>query len=215
MPNNAEKSSRKKKEVPDEAVPHLIRLLHGNIHNRHDLAKEFIEFLKQDKTNSHSATKRSFLNKLRELATWMACPEEGPMFQKHCWYVSKDIRKQYLGDEKLELPNKWEYILTPKRRPEKEEPEEKKASFPLITQFAKNMTHEEMKKQLQEPKSSPSTPTQQKPMKRATLISVPRGEQLPKSPRVSLLDKFVAAASKKDSASASKVTDDVVTIEDD
>lgn len=42
------------------------------------------------------------------------------------------------------------------------------------------------------------TPTSSRQPKRAALISVPRGEPLPKSPRVSLMDKFVKKDSTKE-----------------
>ena len=34
----------KVRSVPEEAVPHLIKLLHGNCNNKMFLAREFIEF---------------------------------------------------------------------------------------------------------------------------------------------------------------------------
>ena len=200
-------------------------MVHGNVNGRGFLVKEFMSFW--SKRNDLRVSKVSLSKKIREIAKWTACTEEGPMFQKTCWYVNEEVRKKYLGDEDCGLPNRWNYILTPKKKfevpvdasekPEKDEKEKEKKSVPLITQFTKKITQEEMKKQLTEKSAVKLTPPQSKPGKRVALISVGRGEQFPKSSRVSLLDKFVTGESSNLNKEVNKnkvEDDDIMNIED-
>ncbi|XP_076646585.1 uncharacterized protein LOC143355559 isoform X2 [Halictus rubicundus] len=178
--------SSKKSRFPSEAMPELIRLLHGNPRSRRFLVREFITFWnKKYKPWENQISKVSLMNKIREIAKWMACPEEGPMHLKPCWYVSEDVRKQHL-EEDVQLPNQWSYNLASTRKrdlPEVEEKEDEKdkekKNVPLITQFTKKITQEEMKKQLTA-SPGPASPHSKPAKKRATLISVARGEQFPK-----------------------------------
>lgn len=250
------KGSKKKTKFPDEALPDLIRLVHGNRYGRHILMREFMTFWSKE-SGSH-LSKVSVLSKISEIADRIACPEEGPMHLKSCWYVPEGIRKQYLPDIKLSLPNCWKYILVPSKKSdsqnviadktEKEEKdkEKEKKHIPLITQFTKKITQEEMKKQLaksdqkeikkqsspdQKEKQStakfnqeeikksaanqeeiqkestsksdqisvlPKLPPLQRPPKRATLISIGRGEQFPERSRQNMLAEFVGLNKKKD-----------------
>lgn len=219
----------KKTKFPDEALPDLIRLLHGNTYGRRFLMKEFMTFW--SKNGGSQLSKVSVLSKINEIANRMACPEEGPMHLKSCWYVSEDIRKQYLPDDKLSLPNSWTYILMPRRKgdtqdvtidkaeKEEKEKEKEKKHIPLITQFTKKITQEEMKKQLtkteqEEMKKQLEKPDQipvlsklpplQRPPKRATLLSVGRGEQFPEKSRENMLAKFIGLNKRKEEASSSE-----------
>ncbi|XP_036149729.1 uncharacterized protein LOC105830502 [Monomorium pharaonis] len=275
----------KKTKFPDEALPDLIRLVHGNRYGRHGLMREFMTFW--SKKSGSQLSKVSILSKINEIADRIACPEEGPMHLKSCWYVPKDIRKQYFPDVELSLPNCWEYILTPKSRKidtenivvdktmekEKEEKdkEKEKKHISLITQFTKKITQEEMQKQLaksdqeemkkksiatpdlkemkkqltaksdqeetkkqmatkpdqEETKKQlaskskvsvlPKLPPLQRPPKRATLISVGRGEQFPESSRQNMLAKFVGLDKKKKEQPLSNKTkvdsDEVIFVE--
>ncbi|XP_015600795.1 chromatin assembly factor 1 subunit A [Cephus cinctus] len=204
-PSRSEKGSSKKTRVPNEAIPDLIRLVHGNTHARRFLVKEFIAFWsKQGEANDSQLSKISVLRKINEIGKWIACPEEGPMYLKNCWYVSEEIRSRY-GSEAA-IPNRWTYIFPPKRKSEvavdvveriekddkekdkdkEKEKDKEKKRIPLITAFTKKMTQEEMQKQLSTKKL---TPAHSKPPKRVPLISVGRGEQFPKSSRINLFPK--------------------------
>ncbi|XP_034943996.1 chromatin assembly factor 1 subunit A-B-like [Chelonus insularis] len=219
-PSSAKKDKEKtpgpkKMRCPDEAVPDLIRLLHGNTNGRSFLIKEFMTYWeRKHPAEEQKLTQISVGKKIRELATRMLCPEKGPMYLKRCWMVSEEIRKKY-GVEELTLPNKWLYELTPMRKSkvtETAEPAEKiekevdrekekdqknkekeKKTTPLITQFTKKITQEEMKKQLSVKSVPPLTPKPSvipnKPGKRVALISVPRGGQFPKSSTISISSK--------------------------
>lgn len=232
----------KKTRFPNEALPDLIRLLHGNTHGRHFLMKEFMTFW--SKKSEKQLSKVSVIEKINEIASRIACPEEGPMHLKSCWYVSEDYRKKHVPDDELSLPNCWKYILTPSRKSdtqdvtvdkvekEEKEKEKEKKHVPLITQFTKKITQEEMKKQLTKPDQeetkkqaslkldqvsvSPKPPLQ-RPPKRATLISVARGEQFSEKSRESMLAKFVNLNKKKEQPSSSEKmnidSDDVVFVE--
>lgn len=213
----------KKTRVPEEAVPDLIRLVHGNVNGRGFLIKEFMCFW--TKKNDLRVSKVSLSKKIREISRWTACPEEGPMHQKNCWFVSEDVRKKYLNAEDCSLPNRWNYILTPKKRIEvaadiqekiekdDKEREKEKKSVPLITQFTKKFTQEEMKKQLSEVPATKSTATVNK--KRVALISVGRGEKFPKSPRMSLLNKFMVGDNTNNATTTKKMDDDIIILDDD
>jgi len=256
----------KKTKFPEEALPDLIRLVHGNRHGRHVLMREFMTFWSK-KSGSH-LSKVSVLSKISEIADRIACPEEGPMHLKSCWYISEDIRKQYLPDIKLSLPNCWKYILVPsqknnsqnviadKTEKEEKEKEKEKKHIPLITQFTKKISQEDMKKQLvksdqkeikkqfppdqkkkqsttksnqEETKKSaanqeeiqkestskldqisvlPKLPPLQRPPKRATLISVGRGEQFPERSRQNMLAEFTGLNKKKEESLNSEKTVD-------
>lgn len=99
--------------------------------------------------------KKSVTNKIKELASWMACPGGGPMAGRMCWYVPPETRALY-GLADITLPNTlWNYTFKPKRR----ESDIHMASATstaltnesnpkqLITKFTKKMTEVERKKQ--------------------------------------------------------------------
>ena len=205
-----EKRGAKKKKLPEEALPELIRLIHGNVHGSAFLVKEFMTFWNRNHGSENPLSKSSVASKIREFARRMACPEEGPMHLKACWYVSEETRNTYLGKEQLTIPNCWSYALEPKRKtlteasetiekPEKEEKDKDRKNVPLITQYTKKITQEEMKKQLEvKPIQSPKVLSSQgKIAKRATLISVGRGEQFPKSPIISAFSKASTTVTSK------------------
>lgn len=220
-------SSSKKTRVPEAAIPDLIRLVHGNVHGRGFLVKEFMTYWsKKDDSNGNYISKASLLQKIRDIGKWMPCPDEGPMHSKACWYVHEEIRKKYVNEE-LSLPNQWSYTLIPKKKRndnslqivekvEKEDKDKERKNAPLITQFTKKITQEEMKKQLTvKPNYTGSqTTSQSKPTiklpKRARLISVKRGEELPKTSRENLLKDFVNAKADDKSSLEDNDSDDVV-----
>ncbi|KAK2587349.1 hypothetical protein KPH14_003066 [Odynerus spinipes] len=183
------RGSTRKTKVPPEALPDLIRLIHGNTYGRKFLVREFLTFWsKGHQGKENQISKASLIKKISEIGNWMSCPEEGPMHLKACWYVTEEIRKKYLGDEELTLPNRWTYNLVHKRKSEivdgnekteKQEKEKEKKTVPLITQFTKKITQEEKKRQLsmQPAKDEASKPILQRPPKRAVLISLPRKEE--------------------------------------
>ncbi|XP_076296625.1 uncharacterized protein LOC143216925 [Lasioglossum baleicum] len=209
--SNESGKSSKKSLILSKAMPELIRLVHGNTHGRKFLAREFLAFWdKKYEPSENVITKGSLMMKIREIAKYMVCPDEGPMHQKACWYVSEDIRKQHL-EEDLELPNQWSYTVAVTSRrsrsePKKEEHEKdkEKSNVPLITQFTKRITQEEMKKQLSPASASQSNPAK----KRATLISIARGEQFPKTANISPLKRSPAQISSKKKDATDKDKDE-------
>ncbi|XP_015175916.1 PREDICTED: chromatin assembly factor 1 subunit A-like [Polistes dominula] len=192
-------ASTRKRKVPTEALPDLIRLIHGNTHGKNFLVKEFLTFWnKKAASRDNQISKVSLVTKISEIGRWIPCPDKGQMHLKACWYVSEDIRKQYLGeDEELVLPNRWKYNLTPKRKSEiitdnndKTEKSEKDATTTdkdkkkvhLITQFTKKITQEEMQRQLtaESNQAVKPKPILQRPPKRAVLISIPKNDKVSK-----------------------------------
>lgn len=223
LTNNAEldledgekSAAKKKKKLSDDMIPDLIKLVHGNTNNRGFLAKEFQTYIakttnettepKSPKENSDhkqishcEISKISILKKIREISTWMPCPDEGVMHSKMCWFVDKEIREKYeLGD--LQLPNEWSYTLMPKRRadvikrdkptpkqsPEnksfcKESPPPKKENSFNITKFTKKMTQEEREKQF----SSSNVTNDDKD---STIVTTVQNKVQPEKKRVSLM----------------------------
>lgn len=195
------KKSSMKSLLLSKAMPELIRLVHGNVHNRKTLATEFLAFWNKKYGSSENVmSTASLIVRIREIAKYMLCPDEGPMYQKACWYVSEDIRKKHL-EEDLELPNRWSYTTPVKSRrsrseakKEEHEKDKEKSNVPLITQFTKKITQEEMKKQLSPVSASQSNRVK----KRATLISVARGEQIPKTAKKSSLQSYVSRKEGED-----------------
>ncbi|XP_065351665.1 chromatin assembly factor 1 subunit A [Cloeon dipterum] len=180
---SAKKNKRNKMKLPDEAVPDFIRLLHGNTKNRHYLVKEFITYwdkklhpdIDVEAQITDDRVRISIGNaskKMKELATWQACPEEGAFQGRMCWWVLQEERdKHNLTD--LPLPNNWVYNLKPAaRRSKLQKPEVKKQVVPvedraasspepaatemppksvqgtLITKFTKVLTPDERQKQI-------------------------------------------------------------------
>uniref|UniRef100_A0A182MFR2 Chromatin assembly factor 1 subunit p150 C-terminal domain-containing protein n=1 Tax=Anopheles culicifacies TaxID=139723 RepID=A0A182MFR2_9DIPT len=113
-----EKPSVKKTLITDDAVPDLVRLIHGNVNNHLFLVREFHTFW-ASRENSVDFSLKSIKNKIKEIAKWGPCSVEGSMQGKMCWSVEKDVLEKYdLVD--LTLPNEWKYHLQ-KRIPTKPE----------------------------------------------------------------------------------------------
>jgi hypothetical protein len=167
------------------AIPPLIKLIHGNVNKREFLAKEFLAYWNKEQqrsvgdemaegsvkrnvsaSQSYDIFKRSVSNKIKDLATWMACPGGGPMAGRMCWYVPPETRALY-GLADITLPNTlWNYTFKPKRR--KSDIHTSSATSTtlttesnpkqLITKFTKKMTEVERKKQFNMPPAEGATP---------------------------------------------------------
>lgn len=202
--------SAEKVQLLEDVSPEIIKLIHGNVHNRGFLVKEFMAYWSRIKQGNFPFSKAKISQKIKELGKWAPCPDEGPMFGKSCWYVSKEVRARYNVLDVATLPNNWSYSLTPKKKIQNKIEkidgtkqkvkcdklgEKVEKEIPLITQFTKKLTEEDMKKQLLEkPSYSPLSSKKVSPLnrqpKRVALISLPRCDPA-KSPRVSLIDKFL------------------------
>lgn len=93
-----------RKLLGKEFIPDFLQLVHGSVKSNKVLIDEFLNLL-NSKNNEVQVSKIGLKRQLKELAKWRKCPEEGVMFNKYCWYVSEDVRKQY--NLNLVLPNKW------------------------------------------------------------------------------------------------------------
>lgn len=184
--------SSQRVNITEDEVPDLIRLIHGNLNNKNFLVKEFREY--QAKKHDGEKNFRVFSNvsvmkKIKELGDYKACPEDGPMLNKLCWYISPEKLIEYeLKD--LSLPNSWNYILPPKenKRIETKEVPTITESVPVppastnntkaaITKFTKVLSKDDIKKQF----NSPSTSKTQKSSSPAPSTSVPTAATTPKS----------------------------------
>lgn len=109
---------KKRMKLADDSLSDLVRLIHGNTNSSEFLAKEFRAFTvpkNKDDDKVQEVSLSSIRLKIKELAEWKPCPEEGPMMGKFCWYVSSEQRKNY-GMESLSIINDWAYTLTPKSK---------------------------------------------------------------------------------------------------
>ncbi|KAG8236290.1 hypothetical protein J437_LFUL016070 [Ladona fulva] len=118
---------RKKKVFPEEAMPDLIKLLHGNRNCLKFLALEFYAHLSKGNeederapgesplASSNRVSKGSIAKKIREIASLKLCTDEGPSYGKNYWFVSDSVRAQY---DLTDLPqtNHWKYNLKPKKQ---------------------------------------------------------------------------------------------------
>jgi len=100
MANNSRKGARAK-PVPDEAIPHLVKLLHLNSHSKKFLGREFIEFCKKEALGDISMRKLDI--KIKNIADFKRC--EGVK----CWFVKQEVL------ENLQITpsntNEWSYNL--------------------------------------------------------------------------------------------------------
>ncbi|KAJ8674405.1 hypothetical protein QAD02_005667 [Eretmocerus hayati] len=78
-------SNLRKAQAVEEAMPDLIRLLHGNTHSRLFLVKEFLEFWGKKTEGEKPISKAKLSQKIKEVAAYISCPEAGPMKDKLCW----------------------------------------------------------------------------------------------------------------------------------
>ncbi|KAE8743243.1 hypothetical protein FOCC_FOCC011178 [Frankliniella occidentalis] len=97
------------------------------------------------------ASRISISNKIKELAAWGPCPDEGPLHNRLCWYVAEETRAKY-GVSDIKLPNTlWHYTLKPKVFNHSQSPIASSSavadSRALITKFTKVMTPEEKQRQ--------------------------------------------------------------------
>lgn len=107
-------SNVRRLQIGEKEIPDLIRLINGNHRNSNFLVKEFQAYLAKNHQPQREYSGASIKAKIRELANWQACPEEGQMHKKQCWYVPIDTRKRYdLND--LTFPNTWSYTIPPRR----------------------------------------------------------------------------------------------------
>lgn len=104
----------RKLKIAEKEIPDLIRLINGNQNNSKFLVKEFCAYLAKSHQAQREYSNTSILAKIKELATWQACPEEGCMFRKLCWYVPIATRKRYNVND-LTFPNTWSYTIPPRR----------------------------------------------------------------------------------------------------
>merc|ERR1712051_1056450 len=92
-------------QVPDEAVPELICLVHANTKNKNFLAREFSEFWHR----KHELVKipiKSITVKIQEIAEL----QNSEILSCTAWMVKDQFLKQY-GILEPDIPNKWNYIL--------------------------------------------------------------------------------------------------------
>lgn len=196
-------ASAKKVPITDEAMPDLIRLVHGNTRNRQFLIEEFRTFRKN--TYGHLDDFQEFYfigSKIQKIAEYKRCEEEGPMKGKHAYFVHDHVLKQY-GMENISLPNTWQYHAVEKKKekaPKQESNVEEKSETHLtlqqpgagpLTKFAVKLTDEERQNSMVVPtvvtKASPA------PQKKRVqlLMSVPRGEPISESKKNNLISQFL------------------------
>lgn len=120
---DAEHKGPKRIQITEDAVPDLIRLVHGNQSSCKFLIQEFQAFQarKNEKENPNRKpfSDQSIQNKIKELAQKVVCEQPGPMYNKKCWMVNQKKLREY-NLTALSLPNTWTYTLKRKSEAEKE-----------------------------------------------------------------------------------------------
>lgn len=111
---NSNTKSVRRLKISEKEIPDLIRLINGNTYKIDFLSEEFRAFVAKNNPGQREFTTASIKNKIRELAMHQRCPEEGPMYNKKCWYVPIDTRKRYNVND-LTFPNAWTYTIPPRR----------------------------------------------------------------------------------------------------
>lgn len=139
-------SAVRRLKITEKEVPDLIRLINGNQNNCNFLIKEFRAHIAKNAPTAREFSIASIRYKIKELAAWKVCPEEGPMHKKMCWYVPVETRKRYdLGD--LRFPNAWQYTLTPRRVFDSGDQVEKEKEAEAEREKAKEAARERMKRE--------------------------------------------------------------------
>jgi len=164
------------KTFPDEALPDLVRLVHGSLHNKARLVSEFAQWWRASHSGapSGSATpcperlsRKKIEQTIQSLAEYQRCPDEGAFFNKCMWYVPHATRTLH-GLADLGLPNAWHFDFDPPKDARKRklddsladggaQPSPKSAKMApgssgapanLITKFTKVLSEEEKLKAL-------------------------------------------------------------------
>lgn len=215
-------ASAKKVPVTEEAMPDLIRLVHGNMRNRQFLIDEFRTFRKN--TYGHLDAFQEFYHissRIQQIAGYKKCEEEGPMKGKAAYFVHNHVLQKY-GLEDLSLPNTWQYHAVEKKKekvaPKQlvesvEENTEKTKSDSMapqvgpgpLTKFAVKVTEGEKRKSL-------TTLAQPQKKRVQLLMSVPRGEVISETKKNNLISQFLqknkSAENKTETTTTTKDEDD-------
>lgn len=107
-------SKPRRLKIGEKEIPDLIRLINGNQNNRNFLVRELQAHIAKTNQGKRAFSNTSIGEKIKELAFWQSCPEEGPMHKKMCWYVPRDTCKRY-GVNDLTFPNTWSYTIAPRK----------------------------------------------------------------------------------------------------
>lgn len=196
----------------DESIKELIRLIHLNTNSKKYLIKEYQAYrLKNYHKNAdfQEFSVKSVEEKITEICVYKTCPDDGPMFNKKCWYVKPEIITQYFGDEQLPSSNQWTYITEKEVKEKKKPAENAKKPSREVTPVDNNEKPEkqpeivvkESPKPQARPQASTSNPTSGK--KRVQLLmSVPRGEKVDENKKNNLISQYL---SKGNQAAKEKV----------
>lgn len=185
-------ASAKKVPVTEEAMPDLIKLVHGNTRNRQFLIEEFRTFRKN--TYGHLPDFQEFYHissRIQQIAEYKKCEDEGPMKGKMAYLVHEKVLKQYAMED-ISLPNTWKYHAVEKKKEkapktevkEKEDEELQPGAGPL-TKYAAKLAEEERMKEAPQP----PPPAQKKRVQ--LLMSVPRGEIISETKKNNLISQFL------------------------
>lgn len=188
-------------KLNDDHVKDLIKLVHGNVNSKKYLVREFNAFRLKNfhkDVDFQEFSGRTVDEKMMEISAYKTCAEEGSMFGKKCWLVKPEIIQNHYGDEKLNLPNEWTYIL------QKEVKERKPRQLP-ITESAKK---EEVPIEIEiKPKKLDVPPPQPIAVKKrvSLLMSVPREQEFCQTKKSNLMSQYLKTG-KSEAASNLEVT---------
>lgn len=133
----ANQKTQPKAKFNEGSVKELLRLVHGNVNSRKFIIREFQAYRLKNyhkDTDFLEFSQKNVDEKMLEVADFKTCPDEGPLFAKKCWYVKADVMQEFFGDDKLKLPNEWNYILekeVKEKKPKVQAEKKEESSLPV------------------------------------------------------------------------------------
>ncbi|KAL3278106.1 hypothetical protein HHI36_013451 [Cryptolaemus montrouzieri] len=106
-PGNAEGNKKKVqlvKDIPENLMPALLKLVHGNTINRKSMANEFLNYIQNNKIEME-LSKANILRSISNVAHWT---KNTNIKGKFCWMVNEDVAEKFSIE--LVLPNNWESV---------------------------------------------------------------------------------------------------------
>ncbi|CAD5124392.1 DgyrCDS12680 [Dimorphilus gyrociliatus] len=107
--DSSRKGSALTKPIPKEAMPHLIRFLHGNWNSREAIIREFRQFWskKSQEGGNESGTnsvisKRQLEIRIKAIAAY----DKRTDYKNRCWYVKESVINDYAVTD-LKIPNPY------------------------------------------------------------------------------------------------------------
>lgn len=181
-------------KFPENLLPDLIRLIHGNEYSRLFLIKEFYTYVKKN-IEKQDISKSSIGRKIHEIAKYKTVQQDNTGLVRRCWFVAENYRQDHKLTD-LPLVNQWEYSLKHKKLEKnlsENSPITTKKKIDKtnlnISKFTKVLDNDELAKQFK-----PAAEVK----KRVALVSVPVGSKFPNKTSSENVQNKTNAETKKE-----------------